>query len=254
VTSTPTLVSLRYSPWSERARWALDHHAIAYRLVRHEPFIGEPKLRKLAGPRAGRATVPLLLTGDERLMDSFEIARWADGHGAAPPLVPPERAAEITALNARVGEAMNQGRALVTAGLLADGAALEEALPRGVPGPLRPLLRSFSRFGMRWFARKYGLELTNLDEPRRVVARTLEHLRERYGQRPYFFERFSYADILFCSLLQGVSPVADRYVKLGPAWRRAWTQSALAEQFADLVERRDRLYAEHRAARVRPPA
>jgi glutathione S-transferase len=254
VTDTPTLVSLRYSPWSERARWALDHHAIAYRLVLHEPFIGEPKLRKLAGPRVGPATVPLLVTADERLMDSFEIARWADAHGAAAPLIPPDRAREIAALNAQVSEAMDCGRAIVTAGVLADGAALEEALPRGTPRFARRLLRPFARFGTRWFARKYALELTNLDEPRRVVARMLQDFRERYAERPYLLERFSYADILFCALLQGVSPVADRYIRLGPAWRRAWTEPALAEQFADLVARRDRLYAEHRPARVRPPA
>jgi glutathione S-transferase len=254
VNDTPTLVSLRYSPWSERARWALDHHAVAYRLVQHEPFIGELKLRKLAGPRVARATVPLLLHGDERLMDSFEIARWADAHGGASPLVPVEYAAEITALSAEIGEAMAQGRALVTAGLLADGAALDEALPRAVPALARPLLRSFSRFGTRWFARKYRLGLEDLAASRRAVARTLERFRERYATRAYLFERFSYADILFCSLLQGVSPVADRYIRLGPAWRRAWTQPELAERFADLVERRDRLYAEHRPSRVRPAA
>ena len=35
------LYSLVYSPWSEKARWALDHHRIAYRRVRYEPVIGE---------------------------------------------------------------------------------------------------------------------------------------------------------------------------------------------------------------------
>ena len=35
-----TLYALPYSPWlSEKARWALDHHGIAYREVMYAPPI-----------------------------------------------------------------------------------------------------------------------------------------------------------------------------------------------------------------------
>ena len=248
----PTLVSLRYSPWSERARWALDHHELAYRLVQHEPFIGERRLRKLAGKRPGPVTVPLLLGGGDALMESFEIARFADRHGTAEPLLPAPLEPEIRELNALVERALTQGRSLTTAALLADPAALEEALPRSVPACLRPLLRSFSRAGTRWFARKYGLELAERERPLAELARTLGYLRARYARQAYFFDRFSYADIVVCSLLQAVSPVDDRYIRLGPAWRRAWTIPELATEYADLAARRDELYARHRKRRVKP--
>lgn len=252
MTATPTFVSLRYSPWSERAHWALDHHGLAYELVRHQPFIGERKLRKLAGRRTGRVTAPLLLAGGERLMDGFEIARWADRHGSAEPLVPAAREREIAELSALAERGLEAGRVLVTAALLADDVALDELLPGGVPRPLRPALRAYARFGTRWFARKYSLSLGDLAASRRALAKTLERFRERYGARPYLFERFSFADISFCALLQGVSPVDDRYLRLRPGRRRTFTQPALAAEFADLVARRDRLYAEHRPERVRP--
>jgi glutathione S-transferase len=193
-----------------------------------------------------------LLAGGQALMESFEIACFADRHGRAEPLVPAPLAPELRELNALVERAMEQNRSLTTAALLADGAALEEALPRSVPASLRPLLRPFSRVGTRWFARKYALDLAERAEPLAVLARTLRHVRERYAGRPYLFERFSYADILVCSLLQAISPVSDRYIRLGPAWRRAWTLPELAAEFSDLVSLRDELYARHRKPRVRP--
>ena len=43
-----TLYGVGYSPWTERARWALDHHRIAYRYREHLPMLGEPMLRRRA--------------------------------------------------------------------------------------------------------------------------------------------------------------------------------------------------------------
>jgi glutathione S-transferase len=194
--------------------------------------------------------VPLLIAGGEVLRDSFDIALFADRQGAKEPLIPSELEPQIRAFNALVGRTMTEGRVLVTAGLLSNE-ALDEALPPFVPALLRPPLRPFSRFGTRWFARKYALDLADLDTPRRALARTLAELRARYAGKSYLFDRFTYADIVFCSSIQSVCPVDDRYIRLGPAWRKAWTQPALAAEFADLVALRDRLYAEHRPRRVK---
>ena len=66
---TARLVTLHVSPFSERARWALDHHGIAYRVDPHTPFLGEPRLRRLVAkartPRPQRAVYPLLAGGWE---------------------------------------------------------------------------------------------------------------------------------------------------------------------------------------------
>lgn len=247
----PTLLSLRYSPWSERARWALDHHELAYQLVQHEPFLGERRLRKVVGRRIERATVPVLVSDDAVLCDSWDIARYADAHGGAAKLIPAPLDSAIREVAELTERTMVETRGLVTAALLED-AALDESLPDAVPKPLRPLLRPLARYGTRWFARKYALELSDLESQRQTLARALATFRERYGGRPYLFERFTYADIVFCSLLQAVKPVADRYIRLGPAWRSAWTQPALADAFDDLIRRRDELYAAHRGERRKP--
>jgi glutathione S-transferase len=246
----PTLLSLHYSPWSERARWALDYQGVEYRLVQHAPFLGERRLRKVVGKRVERATVPVLVTEDSVLRDSWDIALHADARGSREKLVPSELEASIRELNDLAESTMVRSRGLVTAALLENDAALDQGLPRYVPPVLRPLLRPLSRYGTRWFARKYGLDLADLETPRRILAQTLALFRERYGTRPYLFDRFTYADIVFCSLLQGVRPVDDRYLRLWPAWRTVWTQPALAAEFSDLLERRDRLYAAHRGERA----
>lgn len=247
----PTLLSLHYSPWSERARWALDHHGLAYQLVQHAPFLGERRLRRVVGRHVERATVPVLVAEGEVLRDSWDIALYADARGAAEKLFPRGLEDAIRVLADVAERTMFETRGLVTAALLSD-AALDEAQPRAIPKPLRPLLRPVARYGTLWFARKYALDLTELEAQRQTLARGLTTFRERYGARPYLFERFTYADIVFCSLLQAVKPVDDRYIRLGPAWRSAWTQPALADEFADLIRRRDELYAAHRGRRRKP--
>ena len=83
---TPVLWSLAYSPWSDKARWALEHCGVPYRRRAYRPLIDEPalrlKLRRLSGP----VSVPILDLGDEVLADSFEIARYADRRAVREPL------------------------------------------------------------------------------------------------------------------------------------------------------------------------
>jgi glutathione S-transferase len=245
-----TLIVLSYSPWSERARWVLDHHGLAYRERQHAPFLGERRLRRVVGPKVTRPTVPVLLAEGRTITESWDIAEYADHTGRAERLIPPELAVEIRQVNDRADRAMAEGRALVVAGLLANDRALDETLPGAIPRLLRPLVRPVTRFGTRWFGRKYDLDLEALARAREALDFALNGVRERLGDRPYLFDRFTYADIVVCSLLQGIAPVDDRYVPLGPGQRAVWTQPALAERYADLVAWRDRTYTAHRGTRA----
>jgi glutathione S-transferase len=248
--ATPRLVYLSISPWSERARWALDHHGIEYELVAHVPVTGERRLRRLVGAGAGRVTVPVLLLPGEVIRESWDIARYADRHGSGTPLIPAERAAEVRQYDDLADRTMASARALVTARLLANPAALDETLPRDVPRWLRPCLRPLVRHGTRWFARKYTLTLGDPAAPTAALRAALTTLRERLAQSsPHLLGAFSYADIVMAGLLQGVAPVDDQYIRLGPATRAVWSQPALAAEFADLIRWRDALYERQRRPR-----
>ncbi len=242
----PQLVVLHVSPWSERARWALDHHGLAFREVQHAPFLGERKLRKLVGPTQPRATVPVLVDGERVVTQSWDIAAHADRVGAGTPLLPAARLEAIRAWVEGIDAVSDHGRALVIAGMLASPAALDEGLPPPMPRWLRPLLRPITRYGTRWFARKYGLRLDELDEHRRAVRELLLRVRGRLGAARYLFGSFGYADICTATFLQAIQPVDDRFLALGPATRAVWTQPELAAEFADLVAWRDDLYRDHR--------
>jgi len=241
-----TLVVLRYSPWSERARWVLDHHHLSYRTLQHEPFLGERRLRRLSGKRTGRVTVPILLLPGEVLTDSWDIALYADREGASEKLIPAEGQEEIRHLTELADRAMEQNRALFVARLLGSGAALDETLPAWVPRVTRPLLRPVTRFATGWFGRKYEVTLDQSEAQKQFLRGTLLDFRRRLADGVYLLDRFSYADIALATFLQGISPVYDRYIALGPASREVWTQPELAREFDDLVRWRDRLYAEKR--------
>ena len=241
------LIALRVSPWSERAKWALEHHRLPYQNIEHAPFIGERRLRRLVGADKKRATVPVLLTGEQVLCESWEIACYADREGAGTRLIPPEREAEVRKWNTLADETMEAGRALVGAALLASPAAIDEGLPPQVPGWLRPLLRPIGTYGVKWFARKYGLHRMEAGAQRAKLRSTLEVLRAAVApDRPYLLGSFSYADIVMATCLQGVLPVADRYIELGPSTRKVWTCAELAAEFSDVLAWRERLYAQHR--------
>jgi glutathione S-transferase len=51
------LVGEGFSPWTEKARWALDHHGIRYRCEEYVPLAGEPWLRLRARRFHGRISV-----------------------------------------------------------------------------------------------------------------------------------------------------------------------------------------------------
>lgn len=244
--ATPTLVLLHVSPWSERVRWTFDHHGLAYKTIAHVPVMGERRLRRLVGGRVRPATVPLLLDGETVLTDSWSIATYADRIGAGPPLFPADRLDEVRRWTELADTTMARGRALIVAAMLRDPAALDESMPPGMPGWLRRLLRPINRRGTLWFARKYGVNLDELPAHEAGMRAGLDALRAGLGDASYLLGEFSYADIAAATMLQGVLPVADAYIRLGPATRAAWTHAGLAGEYPDLLRWRDSLYLRHR--------
>ncbi len=241
------LIGLSYSPWTEKARWALDHHRISYRYAEHVPMLGEPLLRWKARQATGRVTVPLLVADGRPVMDSLAIARHAEHRGRGAPLFPERERATIDAWNARSERALAAARGLIVARTARSDAAKQEALPPLIPRALRPALTSVATLGVAFFRLKYDLDQAGEDERRAVIAEELRTLREALSGRPYLLGAFSYADITMSAVLQAVRPVDGAYVRLRPATREAWTDPTLAADFPDLVAWRDTLYATHRA-------
>lgn len=251
-----TLVGLSYSPWTLKARWALDHHAVHYTYREHLPMIGEPILRlaRLAGGLRSRTlespfervSVPMLFEdGGASHADSFNIALLAERTGAGAPLFPEGSLDTIRAFNERSEAALEAARALVIARTVASKEALIEALPPLLPASLRPSLTPIAATGALFLAKKYGSggDLAAAEE---AFASELDQLQKALGGRTYLLDGFSYADITMAVVLQAVSPVSDRWVRLKPATREVWTSPNLTERYRDLITWRDELYQKHR--------
>jgi glutathione S-transferase len=238
------LYGMSFSPYSEKARWALTHHRLAYRWHEHVPMVGEIPLRIRAGSIGKKASVPLAVDGDVVLRDSLSIARHAERTGTGAPLRPDDPLSKEW--DEKSTAALGAGRVLVVLRGLADREALRESLPGWFPGFLRGIGTPIAASASRFLLRKYGADGVSEQEARETMRRQLFAMRGALGGRPTLGPSFSYADLTMAVVLQMVSPVDDRYIRLGPARRRAWTDDLLSREFADLVAWRDRIYREHR--------
>jgi glutathione S-transferase len=247
------LLALPYSPWSEKARWALDVRGVPYRYRHYQPLLGELELRIKTRRLRGAVTVPVLTDERGRVYDDSEqIARFADAHGAGPTLFPSGRDGEIARWVALSERALSAGRVLSLQRQLQDDEALAEMVPRNLRRSLGALAPRLGEFGIRRTLRKYRTGARSLAEHRTVLRGALEELRAALASSrsapKTLLETFSFADIAAAQMLGFVSPPSSG-LKLGPASARGFTDAELAREYADLIAWRDALYAAHRAAK-----
>lgn len=242
-----TLYGYRTSPWTERACWALDHHAVSYRYHEHVPFLGEVLLRLKSGSLGNkRASVPLLVDDTAVFASSDRIARHADTVGTASKLFPlgPDGSDPVQPFVMLADAIADVGRANVTTRLLADEAARRESLPSFLPSVLRPVLSPTVALATKFLIAKYDVprDVDAVVEQRLLPA--LETLRQALRGNDYLLGSFSFADVVVASALRSVRP--ERGAPMGPATRAAWTMESVASRFADVFQWRDAIYEKHR--------
>lgn len=241
------LVGEHFSPWTEKARWALDHHRLAYAFREYTPVIEEPWLRLMTRNFSRKpATIPVLFDGRDTLTDSFAIARHADRKGARSKLFPASGLEAIEAWNETSERALGAGRALFFARLEKDAEAQLDFVPSFFPQPVRPLLRRSMGPTVAYLRKKHGADDAFLARAHEGLDQALASLREALSGRLHLLDELSYADLAMAVVLQFVKPVDDRHIPLSRAHRRCFTEAELARKHGDLLEWRDRLYAAHR--------
>ena len=103
-----------YSPWSEKARWALDVTGLPHRRSVYTPFVSALGLRWRMGDLQKRVSIPTLLTADGPITDSLAIARYAATTRGDDALFPAGLEEEIEDWNFRSETALAAGRAMST--------------------------------------------------------------------------------------------------------------------------------------------
>jgi glutathione S-transferase len=229
------LVGESFSPWTQKARWALEYCGVTYRYAEYTPTLSEPALRLRMRQWSGAVSVPVLFADGRILRGSWEIACHAGS------LVGDARLGDLTVVaqwNALSEAALAEGRSRVVRCICADVLALQESLPGFFPSVVRPALRFAARDAVRRLQRKYA----HLDEPGSLL-RALRELRHGLAaaRGDYLLGRFSYADIAMAVVLETIAPIARTTPPLGAATKRCWSDAALAEEFSDLISWRSRL-------------
>jgi glutathione S-transferase len=238
------LVHLPQSPWSEKARWALDHHGVSYRAVEHMPLLYEAPLRVLSRDLGRRITVPILFEGSDVYSDSLDIARRAEEIGTGQPLFPAAHLASILKWNDVAESIMKGARMRVMPRLLASPRALAE----NVPSALRPAaaaLAPVAKLATRFIMAKHGIRDASDAELEAGIVAGLEQAAAALGRREHLVaDTFTFADIAVACALGFVSP-HDR-VPLGAQGKQAFTEPTIAAAFPELVAWRDRTVERHR--------
>lgn len=177
------LLGLAYSPWTEKARFALDARGVRYRFRPYVPLLGEPALRLKTRKLTANVTVPVLTLDDGVVLtDSLAIARWADRQADGPSLFPREHEAKLVRFIDMSERAMAAGRGLSLLRMLEDREALKEMVPRALRRPLGPLAVAIGRMGVQRTLAKYGLRGQPRERHEAALARALDVLREALAQ------------------------------------------------------------------------
>ncbi len=204
-----TLVTIPFSHFCEKARWALDlglRHGADFPPYQEEGHL--PLFSRRAAKKFGGRQVPVLATERENLRDSTDILAWVDqrlpdGHKLYPS--DPEHRAEVLAQEEEFDRRLGPDvRRVAYFNLMEDKAALTAFFEISqVPlmekrvlrlAPLRAGLVALMRKGLGLTAEKSARSTT------RIFA-TLDDVARRLDRAPYLSgESFGAADLTFAAL------------------------------------------------------
>ncbi|WP_211455283.1 glutathione S-transferase family protein [Collimonas antrihumi] len=194
------LITMPHSHYCEKARWALDRLSLPYR---EEPHV--PLLHRLATMRNGGRSVPVLIYGSGRFIDSTGILSHANAVCGGDLLYPCDSALrnEVEALEACFDEELGpHARRWAYAQLLPERRLLRQVMSRGVPrfeAALLPLIMP----GVVRLVRT-GLRITPESACRSIgrVHGVFNDVSERLGDGRQFLAggRFTAADLTFAAL------------------------------------------------------
>ena len=195
------LITIPFSHFSEKARWALDHAGLAYEEEAHLPLLHVPATR-----RAGGKTVPVLVTDEGTFTDSTDILGYVDRKAPADRKIWPTDEADrkkAQELEEFFDRGLGKGaRVYAYFHLLPDGAKLVKMLGARLSTKDRTIFRALLPVFSRLVARAYKVTEDN-------TQRSLEKIHEAFdradaalaeGGKYLVGDTLTGADITFASL------------------------------------------------------
>jgi glutathione S-transferase len=199
----PTLVTIPFSHFCEKARWALDHARVDYREEGHTPLLHRRAVARVSG-RAGSVPV-LVLDGDGVLDDSPLIVRWADAHASSDRKLLPSGGRELDealALERHLDlEFAPHVRRFAYFHLLPDRARALELMRLSTPTTEYRLARLGYPLLRRLMVRAMRIDAEHAERSRDMVRTIFEQISRRLDDgRPFLMgDRFGALDVTFAA-------------------------------------------------------
>jgi glutathione S-transferase len=205
-----TLITIPFSHYNEKARWALQRFGVPFRERAYMPVLHfAPVMIATRFGRHGRSdrtstrfSTPILVTaGGERICDSSDIVRWVcDRHAdAETTLVPNDEALQI---ERELGEKLGPHSRRVAYGLNFSDRTLGAALARRLVGPTQAFVwRVMQPVFLQGIFRALQVSPGRVDRSIDVVRSVFAEFGARIGGRRYLVgDRFTVADLAFAAL------------------------------------------------------
>ena len=191
------LITIPFSHYCEKARWALDRCGIRYEEDGHLPVF-----HYVATYRAGaKRSVPVLVDGKTIVRDSTDIIAWADAKRPGA-LIPIAGAKELLDIEDDLDNHFGpHSRRWAYFHLLPNKAA-DKHITVGVPRWERSLLKIARPVAVAYLRRGLKVDAAGVERSRKKIESTFDRVEQIIGDgRRYFAgDRFTVADLTFAAL------------------------------------------------------
>jgi glutathione S-transferase len=241
-----TLITIPFSHYCEKARWALERCGVRYEEDGHLPIY-----HYFANRRAGAGrTVPVIRDGATLLTDSSDIVAWADAQKPGSLLPAGPARAEALALEDDFDRHLGPATRRWAYFHLLPRKDLDHMVTRGVPAWQATSVRITRPLALAMLRRGLKIDAAGAERSREKIDEQLAAVEQRLadGRRYLLGDRFTIADLTFASLASPILlprehpfglPTPDE-VPTARDQINAW-RATTAGRFAL------RLYADHRA-------
>jgi glutathione S-transferase len=257
------LVTICFSHYNERARWALDHFGLVFDERPYMPamhFFGVLRETKGRGGRSdsvsSRFSTPVLVRDDgSTLSDSGAILRWADATHAAPgqSLYPAGHREEIEAFEQEMHDRLGpHGRRVVYQNLLGEPDLLQDIARRNVGAAQARIFGVGRRVVTAVVRKSLRVDAERSAHSMEVVREQLARVSERLQGRRYLFAgRFTAADLTFACMAAPVLLPPEYGAWLPPYSELPEPAKEMIDEFADTpaIAHGRRMFAEYRRLR-----
>lgn len=239
------LITIPFSHYCEKARWALDRCGVRYVEAGHLPIF-----HRLASRRAGGGdTVPTLVAGAQVVADSTDIVAWADARRPGALLPAGADRAEALALEDDFDRQLGPASRRWAYFQLLPQRDLLVRMATGVPRWQTIGLRLMRPLAVALLRRGLNLDAAGAERSRAKIDATFARVAERLAGRRYLVgDRFTVADLTFAALAAPILlppeypirlPTADAFTADARAQLAAWRE-APAGRFALRLYRDER--------------